>query len=77
MTKNSNWDLDLRDGELGESKLADLLRMDTVEVKFESGSYVQFRLDIYKNTEYLYKKFDAELDKLAADQVSARSVESL
>ncbi len=31
--KNSNWDLDLRDGELGESKLADLLRMDTVEVK--------------------------------------------
>ena len=31
--KNSNWDLDLRDGKLGESKLDDLLRMDTVEVK--------------------------------------------
>jgi len=31
--KNSNWDLDLRDGELGESKVADLLSLDTVEVK--------------------------------------------
>jgi hypothetical protein len=31
--KDSNWDLDLRDGEAGESKLADLLRMDTIEVK--------------------------------------------
>jgi hypothetical protein len=31
--KDSNWDLDLRDGMLGESKIADLLRLDTVEVK--------------------------------------------
>lgn len=31
--KNSSWDLDLRDGELGESKVADLLSLDTVEVK--------------------------------------------
>jgi len=31
--KNSNWDLDLRAGELGESKVADLLSLDTVEVK--------------------------------------------
>lgn len=31
--KQSDWDLDLRDGEAGESKLADLLRMDTIEVK--------------------------------------------
>jgi hypothetical protein len=31
--KDSNWDLDLRDGEAGESKLADLLRIDTIEVK--------------------------------------------
>jgi hypothetical protein len=31
--KQSNWDLDLRDGEAGESKLADLLRIDTIEVK--------------------------------------------
>lgn len=31
--KDSNWDLDLRAGELGESKVADLLSLDTVEVK--------------------------------------------
>jgi len=29
----SDWDIDLRDGEAGESKLADLLAIDTVEVK--------------------------------------------
>jgi hypothetical protein len=33
MSKNSDWDLDLRAGEAGESKLADLLHMDTIEVK--------------------------------------------
>jgi hypothetical protein len=33
MQKNSDWDLDLRAGEAGESKLADLLHMDTIEVK--------------------------------------------
>jgi hypothetical protein len=31
--KNSDWDLDLRAGETGESKVADLLSLDTVEVK--------------------------------------------
>ena len=31
--KNSNWDLDLRAGEVGEMKLADLISMDTIEVK--------------------------------------------
>ncbi len=31
--KNSSWDLDFRDGEIGESKVADLLHLDTVEVK--------------------------------------------
>lgn len=31
--KDSNWDLDLRDGLAGESKIADLLSLDTVEVK--------------------------------------------
>lgn len=33
MVKDSNWDLDLRDGLRGESKIADLLSLDTVEVK--------------------------------------------
>ena len=31
--KNSDWDIDLRDGQAGESKLADLLCMETIEVK--------------------------------------------
>ena len=31
--KNSSWDLDFRDGLAGESKVADLLHLDTVEVK--------------------------------------------
>lgn len=31
--KDSNWDLDLRAGLAGESKVADLLSLDTVEVK--------------------------------------------
>ena len=31
--RNSDWDLDLRAGEEGESKIADLLSLDTVEVK--------------------------------------------
>lgn len=31
--KYSDWDIDLRAGEVGESKIADLLSLDTVEVK--------------------------------------------
>jgi len=31
--KNSDWDIDLRDGEAGESVIADLLSIDTIEVK--------------------------------------------
>ena len=31
--KDSNWDLDLRDGLAGESMVADLLSLDTLEVK--------------------------------------------
>lgn len=31
--KDSNWDLDYRDGILGEKRIADLLSLDTVEVK--------------------------------------------
>lgn len=42
---------------------------EIIEVKFASGSYVQFKLDIYKNIEYLYKKYDAEVDKMKADEL--------
>lgn len=33
MSKNSDWDLDLRAGLAGESKVADLLSLETIEVK--------------------------------------------
>lgn len=33
LIKDSNWDLDLRAGEAGESYVADLLHADTIEVK--------------------------------------------
>ena len=40
-----------------------------VEVKFESGSYIQFKLDTYNLKEYLYKKHDAEFEKLTAEEL--------
>jgi hypothetical protein len=45
---------------------------DIVEVKFESGSYVQFRLNVYNNTESLHSKFDAELDRFTSDELLQR-----
>jgi len=45
---------------------------DIVEVKFESGSYVQFRLNVYNNTESLHSKFDAELDRFTSDELLER-----
>jgi hypothetical protein len=42
---------------------------DIIVVKFESGSYVQFRLDLYKNVEYIYKRYDAELDKMSSEEL--------
>ena len=51
--KDSNWDLDYRAGLLGESKIADILHLDTVEVKtdrrwIETGN-------IYIETECFYQ----------------------
>jgi len=43
-----------------------------VEVKFKSGSYVQFELDTYNNKEYIGKRFDAELEKLTAEELLER-----
>jgi len=45
---------------------------EVIEVKFASGSYVQFKLDTYKNEEYLYKKHDAKFDKMKADELLER-----
>jgi hypothetical protein len=42
---------------------------EVIEVKFESGSYIQFRLDTYNNKEYMYKKHDNEFDELNSDEL--------
>jgi hypothetical protein len=45
---------------------------EIIEVKFESGSYVQFRLDIHNNKEYLYKKHDDEFETLSSEELLNR-----
>jgi spermidine synthase len=54
--KDSNWDLDYRDGMVGESKVADLLHLDTVEVKTDR-KWVQTG-NLYIETECYYKNED-------------------
>ncbi len=45
---------------------------EVIEVKFESGSYIQFKLDTYNNKEYMYKKHDNEFDKLNSEELLNR-----
>jgi hypothetical protein len=45
---------------------------EIIEVKFVSGSFVQFRLDTYRNIEYMYKKYDAEVDKMTSEELLER-----
>ena len=40
-----------------------------IEVKFQSGSYVQFTLDTYNQTERLYKKYDAQFEQMDVNEV--------
>ena len=42
---------------------------EVIEIKFASGSSIQFRLDTYKNVEYLYKKYDAEIGTLSIEEL--------
>ena len=42
---------------------------EVIEVRFESGSYVQFKLDCYKGVEYLFAKYDAEIETLGLDKL--------
>ena len=51
--KDSNWDLDLRDGLAGESRIADLLSLDTVEVKTDRRWYQTG--NVYIETECWYQ----------------------
>jgi hypothetical protein len=45
---------------------------EVIEVKFDSGSYIQFKLDTYKNVEFIYKKHDAEFEKMNAEELLER-----
>jgi hypothetical protein len=47
-------------------------RFEVIEVKFESGSFIQFRLDTYKNVEFFHKKHDAEFEKMNAEELLKR-----
>jgi len=40
-----------------------------VEVKFKSGSYIQFQIDTYKQEERLYKKYDAQFEQMSLEEV--------
>ena len=55
--KDSNWDLDYRAGLEGESRVADLLHIDTVEVKTDKR-WVETG-NLYIETECYYKNEDA------------------
>lgn len=45
---------------------------EVIEVKFESGSYIQFKLDTYNNKEYMYKKHDATFETLNSEELLNR-----
>ena len=45
---------------------------EVIEVKFASGSYIQFKLDTYNNKEYIYKKHDNEFDDLNLEELLNR-----
>ena len=55
--KDSNWDLDFRDGVTGESKIADLLSIDTVEVKTDRRWHETN--NVYIETECYYQNSQA------------------
>jgi hypothetical protein len=42
---------------------------EVIEVKFKSGSYVQFTMDTHNQTERLYKKYDAQFEKMDVNEV--------
>jgi hypothetical protein len=45
---------------------------EIIEVNFESGSYIQFKLDTFNNKEFIYKKHDDEYNKLNSDELLER-----
>jgi hypothetical protein len=43
--------------------------LEVLEVKFKSGSYIQFQLNTYQNKEVFYKKYDAELENMSVEEL--------
>jgi len=42
---------------------------EVIEIKFTSGSYVQFTLDTHRSEERLYKKYDAQFEAMHVNEV--------
>ena len=45
---------------------------DTVKVEFESGSFIEFRIDQYNDRDVMFKKKDVEYDSLSSDELLER-----
>jgi hypothetical protein len=45
---------------------------DTVKVEFESGSFIEFRIDPYNDRDVIFKKKDVEYDNLSSDELLER-----
>jgi hypothetical protein len=45
---------------------------DTVKVEFESGSFIEFRIDVYGDRDVLFKKKDVEYDNLSSEELLER-----
>ena len=45
---------------------------DTVKVEFDSGSYIEFRIDVYGDRDVLFKKKDVEYDSLSSEELLER-----
>jgi hypothetical protein len=58
--RDSNWDIDLRAGLAGESKVADLLSLDTLEVKTDRRLHETG--NIYIETEYWSREQNAWIE---------------
>jgi hypothetical protein len=45
---------------------------DVVKVEFESGSFIEFRIDPYNDRDVIFKKKDVEYDNLSSDELLER-----
>jgi hypothetical protein len=45
---------------------------DVVKIEFESGSFIEFRIDPYNDRDVIFKKKDVEYDNLSSDELLER-----